>query len=423
MKIAITVSALFLLLSLSPASAQTLEQIEAYEQRIEAQQRQLDAMRAELEELKRLAAGDHAAETEESAPEPVLLAETTPDEKQAFVLRRTDTSVLKVGGRIHRVLMNVDDGISNTRLFIDSDQGPTMLRADISNKFSDELTVSGAIEVGIQGNRSFRVSQDAPNPGTDILVRIGEVVADHKRYGKLSFGRGFAAAWAAPEIDLSGTTPAALLPVGMFSPSLKFANASTNQLSDIQVNQHFIDVERLLLTDRMRYDSPSFAGGMQLSTSLAPDNRWDAALRYYPTTKNWTVRSFATYQSKPFRDVDDRVDLGFSARHNESGLSLTATWANSKLLSGRDSNAYVIKGGWLTDLNSLGTTAFSIDYFVAEDQRLVGDKAESMGFFALQKWQAVGIDLYGGYRIYEVSRPDISLNDLNALALGIIFTF
>ena len=416
----------FLTLVSVSAQAQTADQIAAYEQRIEEQQRQLDAMRAELEELKRLAGVvDEVAAADQSAAKAEAIAPMAEPavERGPFVLRRSGNGELKLGGRLHRVLMNVDDGLSSTRLFIDSDQGPTMLRADISNSFSDELTLAGALEIGIQANRSFRVSQDEPNPGTDILVRIGEVVADHKRYGKLSFGRGFAAAWVAPEADLSGTVPAALLPVGMFSPSLKFAGASTNQLSDIRVNQHFIDVERLLLTDRIRYDSPQFAGGARVSTSLAPDNRWDAALRYYPTTENWLVRSFVTYQHKPFPDVDDRVDLGFSARHKGSGLSLTAAWANTKLINGRDANSYVLKGGWLTDLNSLGSTAFSLDYFVGEDQRLAGDKAQSIGFFALQKWQAVGVDLYGGYRIYDVSRSDIALKDLNALALGLIYTF
>ena len=44
-----------LFLYATAASAQTIEQIEAYERRIDEQQQQLDAMREELEALKQLA--------------------------------------------------------------------------------------------------------------------------------------------------------------------------------------------------------------------------------------------------------------------------------------------------------------------------------------------------------------------------------
>ena len=409
LKILISSSLLFAL----PVWAQTADQIAAYEARIEEQQRQLDEMRAELEALKRA-----AGIASEAPPAPA------PAEKpESVVASRSDKSSFKIGGRIHRVLMNVDDGVSNTGLFIDSDQGPTMLRADGTKVVSDELTLTGTIEFGVQNNRSFRVSQDNPNPGTDMTVRIGELVADHKRFGKFSFGRGFASAWVVAETDLSGTVPAALLPVGMLAPAMKFTDANTSQLTDIQVNQYFIDVERLLLTDRFRYDSPAIGNGLRLSGSLAPDGRWDAAARFFPKFEGWTVRSALTFQQKPAPNISDRVDVYLSARHNDSGLSLTGGWANTKLTGGGDTDSWVLKAGWLTELNNLGSTGFSIDYFSGIDQRLAGDESHSIGLFVMQKWAEVGLDFYGGYRIFDVSRPDVALKDLNIIALGAIFNF
>jgi hypothetical protein len=385
------------------AGAQSLEQIEDYERRIDEQQQQLDAMREELEALKRMA-GMQTATAEEPEPAAVQTVHVIEDDtgREPFVVSRSENSVLTLGGRVHRVIMQVDDGASTNGFFMDSDQGPTMLRADISSRVSSDWTLGGALEVGIQSNRPFRVNQDNPNPGTDLTVREADLELKSDRYGTFSFGRGFSANLA---------------------PGMQFIDRATNELSGIAVNQHFADTERLLLVDRLRYDSPSFAGGFQLSGTLAADARWDAALRYYPSHDNWTIRAAATYQHKPFQDIDDRYDIGFAARHNETGLSINVGLVGGEARDGRDLSAYIIKAGWLTNLNSLGYTAFSADFSSGSDARLADDEAESIGLFVQQKLDSVGLDLYGGFRRYEVERPDIDLRPMNVFALGAIFTF
>ena len=412
-----------LLLHAGAASAQSIEQIEAYEKRINEQQQQLDAMREELEALKRMAGVPEASVEQHSSPhdaDQVIDADTG---HEPVVVRRSDNGVLTLGGRLHRVIMQVDDGASTNGFFMDSDQGPTMLRADISSRVNSGWMLSGALEVGIQSNRPYQVSQDNPNPGTDITVREADIELKSDEYGTLSFGRGFSAAWTVPEFDLSGTVPSALLATGNLAPGMRFVDRATNELSDIRVSTHFADTERLLLVDRLRYDSPSFGGGFQLSGTLAADARWDAALRFYPTNDNWTIRAAATYQHKPFQDVDDRYEIGFSARHNETGLNLTTGLVSGEARDGRDLSAYIIKAGWLTNLNSLGYTAFSADYSLGSDARLTGDEAESIGIFVQQKWDALGLDLYGGFRRYDVDRPDIGLKPMNVFTMGAMYTF
>lgn len=149
----------------------------------------------------------------------------------------------------------------------------------------------------------------------------------------------------------------------------------------------------------------------------------DAALRLYPSNDGRTIQAAATYLHKPFRDIDDRFDLGISARHNDTGVSLTAGLTRGTATDGRDAEGYIIKGGWLTNLNSLGYTAFSIDYTSGGDVILDGDDSDSFGLFALQKWDSIGLDLYAGFRRYEVKRPDIDLRPLDTLSLEAIFTF
>jgi hypothetical protein len=315
--------------------------------------------------------------------------------QSTFVMRQGEHGELRLGGRVHRVVVWVDDGASQQGFFMDSDQRPTMLRVDASNGSSSGWTVVGALEVGIQSNRAFKVSQDNPNPGTEITVRDANIALEHAEFGRASLGRGFAAAWVVPEIDLSGTVPSALLASGNLAPGMKFVDRSTNELSSIQVSDHFVDTERLLLVDRFRYDSPTLLGGLQLSGTVAADARWDLALRYYPSNDDWSIRAAATYEHKPFRDVDDRVNLYGSLRHNGTGLSLT----------------------------SIGSTAFSIDYGSLSDVIQEGDQGDGFGIFVQQEWDGIGLDVYAGFRRYDVRRPDIDLKPLNVVAFGVIFSF
>ena len=72
---------------------------------------------------------------------------------------------------------------------------------------------------------------------------------------------------------------------------------------------------------------------------------------------------------------------------------------------------------------NLGYTAFSIDYSLGNDILFQQDKAQSLGFFVLQKWDSVGVDFYAGFRNYNVKRQDIDLKPLDIFSLGVMYTF
>jgi len=401
------------------AAAQTVDQIEAYERRIDEQQRQLDEMRQELDALKAAMQVSAGRESSGRAGQ-----SETPEPEGRLVLRKNENLSVAFSGRVHRMLLGVDDGANSDAFFTDSEQGPTMLRFDATGRVSESLSLGATIETGIRQNRPFQISQDNPDGPTSVTARIAEVYLDSSRIGKFSLGRGFAAGWLAPEMDLSGTQFASLLPVGMLAPGMKFVDEANNSLSNIRVLDHFADVERQLVVDRARYDSPSFGPGLQLSGSVGHDGRWDAALRARPkVSENWTLVGAASFQDKPFDGIDRRQDAVVSVRHNATGLNLTIGGVNENLTGGRDANTYIVKAGWLTDIVSLGKTAFSIDYYNVSDLRLAGDEAESVGFFAVQKWADYGLDFYAGYRRYDVSRPDIGLKALDILALGVALNF
>ena len=336
---------------------------------------------------------------------------------------QTDVGGIILSGRVHRTVMLVEDGASLNGFFMDSERSVSMLRADASKRADRGWTVSGALEVGIQSNPPILVSQDNRNPGTDLTVRYAEFALEHAQFGKMRLGRILAAAWVVSEYDLSGTVPSATLAPGMLAPGMKFVDQSINELSDFRVLDYFFAGERLLLTDGVRYDSPRFWGGGQLSGTYAADERWDAACRYYPSFDKWRLRAAVTYQHKSLQEIEHRVDLGLSVRHEGTGLSLTGALLRGRTRSGRDATGHVLKAGWIVKVVALGATALSIDSGRTNDTRLSGDRAESIGVFAQQNWDAVHVVFYAGYRMYDVRRSDISLSRLHTIVTGAMLAF
>ena len=328
---------------------------------------------------------------------------------------------VKLGGRVHRMSQLVADGRETDVFFTDNDPFPTMLRVDATAQMGDKLTVGGALEIGFQQNRPLFVSQDNPDIDIDVTGRMAEIYAAGK-VGTFSLGRGYMASWVTPEIDLSGTQRASLLAIGALFGGLKFVDATTNELTDIRVRTHHADTERLLIKDRLRYDSPRLLG-LQVSASLAAADRRDVALRIRRDVGDFTLAGAATYQHKPFGDLDWRSEAGVSFRHEPTGLNATVAGFTQRPPDGRNAHGRIVKIGWLAGLAPIGKTAFSADVASNFNIAIDGDDGVSFGVFALQNWDQLGIRAYIGIRQYELDRPDINLKRITIVPFGALIRF
>ena len=85
----------------------------------------------------------------------------------------------------------------------------------------------------------------------------------------------------------------------------------------------------------------------------------------------------------------------------------------------RDTSFGYVKLGYQTNnMTSLGTSAFSVDYSNNDDVLEAGDDSTSYGLQFVQRLDAVGTDLYVGYRRYELDRPGANFNDIDTLLVG-----
>ena len=78
---------------------------------------------------------------------------------------------------------------------------------------------------------------------------------------------------------------------------------------------------------------------------------------------------------------------------------------------------FALKHGFPPPTKALG------DRLRGNEARIIGDHNKSLGLFAYQKWNKIGLDFYAGYRLYDVKRPGIDLYALNIFVLGVIFGF
>ena len=90
---------------------------------------------------------------------------------------------------------------------------------------------------------------------------------------------------------------------------------------------------------------------------------------------------------------------------------------------GRDSGSFIVKFGWLADLNRLGKTAISADYARNDDVVARGDEARSIGAFVLQNWDELGIRFYVGIRRYEIDSLRMNLAPITVFPVGFLIPF
>jgi len=346
------------------------------------------------------------------------------DAQDSFGSKESRKINYELSGRIHRTNVLVDDGISQNIFFMDSDQAPSRIKLQANTRVKGNFTVGGNIEIGVQSNRPSMVNQENPNPGAIVRILSSEINFSHNSIGYLDLGTGFSSSAVVIEYDLSGTSTSALVLNGLLLRGMSFGDEETDSLSNKKVSDYFYSPERLLITDRIRYRSPVLLNGLQLSGSVASDRRCDASLRYFRLFKYWNLKAFVSYEQKPTKDLISRSVLGASIKHRHSGISLTSLYAiGTTEIEDWKPGGYLIKFGIERELSSIGSTSFSVDLGEGVAISTLNESTTSTGAFVQQNIESLNLDVYLGYRKYEIHSNDNKFHPLQSYTLGVLFTF
>lgn len=401
----------------SRPAASTQAQIDELKRLIAEQQRMIQALEARVRQSETAttaaeAKAGQAAETAEAARR--VTAE------KPLIAAKEKTASVVISGQVNRMLTLADDG-NKTKLYnVDNNNSSTRLNILAQHKpDGGELTVGAQIEVELRSNSSVEVNQNNEDTGTvSFRDRKVEVFAEHGRYGKLWLGQGSTASDGTAEADRSGTSVVDYSSISDLAGGLLFYDKDTGDYSDVSIGSAFNNLDGNGRLDRVRYDTPRFAGFM-LSGDVASNQRGSAAVTWEESDLAGFATAAGLGYSDPGSGRDYLVSGSASALHLGSGLSVTVS-AGTRDNVGRDSSQnYYAKLGWQTmGITDIGRTAFSLDYTRSEDMAQDGDTGDSVGLFGVQFVPKYATELFAGVRWHSLDRDNADFDDIVAGVTG-----
>lgn len=329
---------------------------------------------------------------------------------------------IKLYGQVDRALLWADDGNESTTYFVDNSNSSTRFGIDAKATMEGGLTVGGKFEAELQSNASSDVNQLEEKLDATLKERHMDVWLEGA-FGKFSIGQGNTASNETSEVDLSGTTVIAYSDVKQFSGGILFFDEAAGELSGVKIKDVFNNLDGLSRDDRIRYDTPNFAG-FTASASLGSKEFWDAALRYNGTFGETKFAAAVAYAD--FGDLDKTVEgeiNGSASVLLPFGLSLTGAAGQKQLdqkLAGRsdDPMFWYGKAAYTAKLAFAGSTTFGVDYMASNDMKKDGDEATAYGAFVVQRLDNYNTELYAGYRSHALDRAGVDFADISGVMGG-----
>ncbi len=341
---------------------------------------------------------------------------------------------LKLSGQVSRAVMMVDDGTNGQVFHVDNDNSSTRWRLVGSGKVTEKFSVGMRLEVQNESNPSNSVTMAGHESTThSISERYADVTLTHKDFGKLYLGQGDPGSNGTAEISLSGVSIGSYVDAKVWGGGILFVNSVTNAQSGRSAGSGWDHHDGISRVDRIRYDTPKFAGFMG-SVSHWQGDGWDITLRHagkFGQFKTSAAIAYVDYdQVSPGGQVanatDDRVDGSFSILH-DSGLNITVSAGvdDNKAAGRADDDHIYVQLGYIAKLTDYGTTRFGVSWGNANDVGANGDDYTVWSLAVVQNLKAIGADLFAAYRNHDldaVAETD-GLDDIDVFVFGTRVSF
>lgn len=382
-----------------PVSAQSLEELK---QEIKRLQERIERLETRTESVEPI--GIEPAGTESAGTEPQVVTRGSPGVS------------LEVSGQVNRGELYVDNGDDREFFNVDNDNSSTRLRFIGKGEFNDDFSVGTQIEVQFESNSTaaIRIDQDSPAGPNNFAERKLELYLDSKKYGRLWLGQGDTASNSTSERDLSGTTVVGYSGIADFAGGIAFQD---DGVLGPRINQVFNNFDGLGRDDRVRYDTPAFAG-FDLSASAVDGGSYDAAARFAGKYADTKVVGALAYANANARQGFDQLNGSASALF-PTGVSVTGA-AGTRDTDGRSDDAlfYYAKLGYTFRPFSWGDTSIAVDYAHTDDLAQDGDDFDSVWILFAQNLDVVSTEIYLGLRNHSLDRAGADFDDIFAVLLG-----
>lgn len=378
--------------------------VEKQQEQLEIQQKQIETLMKQVEALK-----DVTLPSEKVAELPKDLVRSTGDKVSA-----------RIYGQVNRGLLYVNDGENSDLMFVDNDNSSTRIGFLGNARLNDDLTAGARIEVQFESNSTAAVSQDDQSVGpNNFTERHLDLFFESKAYGKLSIGQGSTASDSTSEVDLSGTDVVGYSSISDLAGGIKFYDTAADTLSNVRIGDVVSNMDGLSRKDRLRYDTPTFAG-LVLSTSLVEDEQQDLAIRYSRKFQGTKIAAAIAYANTEASSTVKNQFNGSVSALIDSGLNATfaAGYQDTDAANRDDPIFYYIKLGYILNIFDMGSTALALDYGRFNDIAQNDDEVDTIGAFAVQNLTNWGTELYLGYRYHSLDRSGFDYDDIHVILSG-----
>lgn len=330
---------------------------------------------------------------------------------------------LALSGQVNRAVSVLSDGDDVGAFFVDNDTSNTRFRLVGSADVAEGLRVLARVEFGVSANNSSRVSQDNEQDGDVLEVRLGEILVESNKFGRLSVGRGFSVSDATAEVDLSRTQVITYSNWSLIAGGIQFFDGAADDLSGVTVGNGFGNRDGLGRDNRVSYETPRFAG-FSLGAGVSSLSRFDGAVRWAGEGYGFQVAAAASVARFNASDIVDlRFSNSISALHTRSGLNLTfASGVDERDNTSMGQNYYA-KAGWITRVFDAGESALAIDYTRTVNLPTRRDAGHGAGVSAVQHLARYGAEIYATARWVDLHRTGLDLKEIWLGATGVRLRF
>ncbi len=313
---------------------------------------------------------------------------------------------VKVSGQVNQMAMWADDGDLDNFFITDNSNSSTRFRLT-GEEAMGAVKVGFQIEMEALRSPSNGLTMATENDGAstfNLNDRWLNVYFD-TQFGKLEIGKGDSAANTTAEVDLSGTNVINYSDINATAGAFVWKNSDGTDFrggDDVNNTRDNLD-GALSRTERIRYNTPSFAG-LTLAGSVANGEAWDTSLSYAAEIYGKLAAAIGYTDTRKRDGATAGVDLNYTQLSGSVswlapfGLNITAAYGERYLdIDNReDPINYYFKVGYKKAIH-----AVSVEYGLTEDLDTNGDKSSHYGVaYVINPWKPV--ELYASYRIYSL---------------------
>ena len=338
-----------------------------------------------------------------------------------------------MSGQVHRGLMYADDGKASSLFNVGGGSTSTRVRWIATGQVNESVSVKGLIEMNTPtsndvNSSSLSLNGNANNRSTADRawgIRHLDIKFSHKTMGALSIGQGNTASNGKSEVSYTGTGNVYYVGLG-FGAGLDFLNSTTNVATGVSVGNLFTNMDGLSRADRIRYDLPNISG-LKVSVGYVDGGAADIGANYSVKAGSVSFKAGVQYNNKSATSttLNDEWSASAAIKH-DSGVNASVFYGQrDAVATGIDPEVWGGMIGYNAKLNSMGQTAFSLNYANAEETNLVnGTEGDSWGVAVQQEIDSVGTSLWAAYQNYSYDTiGSTSFDDISVVYAGATVRF